>query len=402
MTTRSRSWRRLHPAVRVVIVLVVLVIVVNVALSLLDSSTRGADDTAPRSSSLSTGRDGLAAYAELLRRNGHDTEARRGRMTQAALVTADTLVVLDPVGFDHDEERTARRFVARGGHLLAGGAGATGLLAAVLADPPAWSAAGVRNAAPVGGAREIVGLRSVRTAGEGSWSEPGGTTPIMGDDSRVLATAANVGRGRVVALADPSPLQNRLLASADNAGFGLAAAGDGRAVVFAEGAHGYGEASGLGAIPGRWQAALVGLTLAALLGLVAAGRRLGPPEEADRPLPPPRREYVDAVAVSLARTNQPAQALGPLQAAARARLAQRAGLPPAASEEQLRASAARLGWSAAEVDALFAPARTPGDVVAAGSALAHANGGDGGFADRAVEPELATAPKGANEGGTRT
>ena len=64
MITRTRSWRRLHPAVRVVIVLAVLVIVVNVALSLLDSSTRGADDTAPRSSSLSTGRDGLAAYAE--------------------------------------------------------------------------------------------------------------------------------------------------------------------------------------------------------------------------------------------------------------------------------------------------------------------------------------------------
>jgi hypothetical protein len=145
--------------------------------------------------------------------------------------------------------------------------------------------------------------------------------------------------------------------------------------VFAEGAHGFGEASGLGAIPGRWQAALVGLTLAALLGLIAAGRRLGPPEEADRPLPPPRREYVDAVAVSLARTNQPAQALGPLQAAARARLVQRAGLPPTASEEQLRAAAARLGWSATEVGALFAPARTPADVVAAGSALAHANEG---------------------------
>jgi len=50
VTTHTRSWRRLHPAVRVVIVLVALVIVVNVALSLVGSSTRGADDTAPRSS----------------------------------------------------------------------------------------------------------------------------------------------------------------------------------------------------------------------------------------------------------------------------------------------------------------------------------------------------------------
>ena len=78
MSTRTGSWRRLHPAVRVVIVIVALAVVVNIALSLLDSSTRGADDTAPRSSSLSTGREGLAAYAELLRRNDHATEAQRG------------------------------------------------------------------------------------------------------------------------------------------------------------------------------------------------------------------------------------------------------------------------------------------------------------------------------------
>ncbi len=398
MSPRTRPWRRLHPAVRVVIVLVTLAVVVNIALSLLDSSTRGADETAPRSSSLSTGRDGLAAYGELLRRNGHDTEARRGPVTGSAPSAADTLVVLDPVGFDHDEERAARRFVARGGRLLAGGAGATSLLAAVLTEPPAWSAAGVRNASPTGGAAEVAGLRSVRTAGEESWSEPGSSTPVLGDGSRVLATVATVGRGRVVALADPSPLQNRLLGSADNAGFGLAAAGDGRTVVFAEGAHGYGAASGLGAIPGRWQAALVGLTLAALLGVVAAGRRLGPPEEAGRPLPPPRRQYVDAVAASLARTNRPTQALGSLQAAARARLGRRSGLPPDASEAQLRSAAARLGWSLSEIDALFAPVRTPDDVVAAGRTLAHANGG-GGTADRAAEPEPATA---AEKEGTGT
>ena len=300
-------------------------------------------------------------------------------MTDAALSPADTLVVLDPVGFDRDEERAVRRFVERGGRLVAGGAGATALLLeALLADPPAWSSAGIRNAEPVGGAPEVTGLDSVRTAGEGSWSEPGATTPILGDGSRLLATVATLGRGRVVALADPSPLQNRLLATADNAGFGLAAAGDGRDRRVRRGARtATARRAGSGAIPGRWQAALFGLTLAALLGVVAAGRRLGPPEDAARPLPPARREYVDAVAVSLARTNRPAEALEPLQAAARARLARRAGLPPTASEPQLRAAAARLGWSAHETDALFAPPRTAVDVVAAGSALARANEGEG-------------------------
>jgi hypothetical protein len=375
VNANTRRERRLHPALRGAIVLVVLVVAVNIALSLLDSSTRGADETAPRSSSLSTGRNGLAAYAELLRRNDRGTESLRGDLTDEALDPNGTLVVLDPVGLDRDQDQVIRRFVARGGRLLAGGSGATGLLAALFEEAPTWSIDGVRKAEPVGRAPEVQGLRSVRSAGDGSWERPGDTTAILAGGSRVLATVADVGRGRVVALADPSPLQNRLLSRADNAGFGLAAAGDDGPVQFAEGLHGYGQESGLGAIPGRWQAALVGLTLAALLGVVAAGRRLGPPEDPDRTLPPPRREYVEAIAGSLARTGRPAEALSPLQAAARERVARQAGLPPSASEPELRAAAGRLGWSPVDVDALFAPPRTDADVVATGNALARANEG---------------------------
>jgi hypothetical protein len=371
----SRSGRRLHPALRVVIVLVALVVIVNLALSLLDSSTRGADETAPRSSSLSTGRTGLAAYAELLRRNDRATEALRDDLADASLDPRSTLVVLDPVDLDRDDERVIRRFLAGGGRLLAGGGRVTGLLSALLDDPPTWSAVGISRAEAVSGAPEVEGLRSVRSAGDGSWSDAGGTTPVLAAGSGALATVADVGRGRVVALADASALQNRLLASADNAGFGLAAAGDERPVVFAERLHGYGRDTGLAAIPGRWQAALVGLALAALLGVVAAGRRLGPPEDADRALPPPRREYVDALAGSLARTRRPVAALAPLQAAARARLARRAGLEPTASEPELRAAASRFGWSPRDVDALFAPPRTDADVVAAGDALVRTHEG---------------------------
>jgi hypothetical protein len=375
VSTRARRQRRVHPAVRVVLVLVVLIVILNIALSLIDSSTRGADETAPRSSSLSTGRDGLAAYAELLRRNAHGTEALRGDLTDVALDPDGTLVVLDPVAVDRHEREVIRGFVAGGGTLVAGGSGVTGLLAVLVDEPPTLSPRGVPRAEAVGGASEVDGVRSVRSAGEGSWSAAGLTTPILAQGSRALATVADVGRGRLVALADPSPLQNRLLASADNAGFGLAAVGAGGTVQFAEGLHGYGRERGLGAIPGRWQAALIGLTLAALLGVVAAGRRLGPPEDAGRSLPPPRRDYVDAIAGSLARTRRPVEALAPLQAAARERVARQAGLPPAASEPELRAAAARLGWSPADIDALFSPPRTETDIVAAGNALARASEG---------------------------
>ncbi|MGQ0802310.1 MAG: DUF4350 domain-containing protein [Actinomycetota bacterium] len=373
----ARGWRGLHPAARVTIVIVLAVVAVNVGLQLLDSTTRGADETAPRSSSFSTGSTGVAAWAELLRRNGHSTEAVRGSLDDESLAVDTTLVVLDPDSVSQEEEHVVRVFVEAGGRLVAGGGTSTGLLRALLDGPPEWSPDGVRRVSPDGGAPEVDGLDEVVTEGIGSWEETGETEAILGDGDLVVATVADVGDGRVVMLADPSSLQNRLLDRTDNAAFALQIVGDDTTVQFAEGQHGYGDATGLGAIPGRWKVALIGLALAALVGAVAAGRRLGPPEDEARALPPPRRAYVDAMAESLARTRQPVEALAPLQAATRARLARRAGLGPDASEDELRAAAVRFGWSPAEIDALFEPTTDDDAVVAAGRALARVTGGDG-------------------------
>jgi hypothetical protein len=177
--------------------------------------------------------------------------------------------------------------------------------------------------------------------------------------------------------ADTSPLQNRLLGQADDAAFAVALAGgpgEG-SVAFAEGPHGYGETTGLGAIPSRWKVALVMGALAALLTIIAAGRRLGPPEDADRDLPPARREYADALGAALARTRQPAAALSGLQRSARDRIARRAGLPPDAGDDAVRLAARRAGWSETEIDALFTPAVDRQTVMAAGRALAQATTG---------------------------
>jgi hypothetical protein len=105
-----------------------------------------------------------------------------------------------------------------------------------------------------------------------------------------------------VLLADASPLQNRLLDAADNAAFGLDVAG-GRPVVFLETVHGYGAAARVfSGLPAEVRWALLGLLLAGLVAVWSAGRRFGPPEDAERALPPPRTEYVDALAAALART----------------------------------------------------------------------------------------------------
>jgi hypothetical protein len=369
---RARGWRVLHPAARAAIVVVAAVIAVNVALQLLDSTTRGADETAPRSSSLSTGGTGVAAWAELLEHNGHRVDAVRGSLGGGDLDPAATLVVLDPDDVSDDEARAVRAFVEQGGRLVTGGGDTAGLLHAVLDDPPAWVPEGARRARPEGPAPEVDGLGEVVTAGDGSWSEVGGTRAVLGKGMRALATVADVASGRLVMLADSSPLQNRLLDRAGNAALALQVVGDGgRPVAFAEGQHGYGDVTGLGAIPGPWKAALIGLAVAAFVGAVAAGRRLGPPEDESRPLPPPRRAYVDALAETLGRTRRPGEALAPLQVSTRARLARRVGVGPDASEADLRVAAARLAWPADEIDALFAADELSDDeILAAGRALA--------------------------------
>ena len=101
------------------------------------------------------------------------------------------------------------------------------------------------------------------------------------------------------------------------------------------------------------------------------GRRLGPPDEVERAQAPPRRAYVEAMAAALARTRQPDVVVADLQDRARRRLAERAGLPPDAPDDDLRRVAGDVGLPPDVVHALFRPARTEADVVAVGRAVAH-------------------------------
>jgi hypothetical protein len=75
-------------------------------------------------------------------------------------------------------------------------------------------------------------------------------------------------------------------------------------VAFLETVHGYGVARGFGGLPTRVKWALLGLAMAGLAAVWAAGRRLGPPEEPDTALPPARVEYVEALAAALARAKE--------------------------------------------------------------------------------------------------
>ena len=199
--------------------------------------------------------------------------------------------------------------------------------------------------------------------------------PVLGDDRAALLTVATIGKGRLLLLADPTPLQNRLLGVADNARLGLNLAGaSGRPVAFLEAYHGYGKASGLRAIPFRWKLFLAGLVLATLTYMVARGRRLGPPEAQERELAPPRRVYVESLAGTLGKARRPAEALAPLQRHVRDAVAQRTGLRRGADDATMREAGARLGLPEDEIDAMLTDATTEAQVMAAGRALARLEG----------------------------
>lgn len=337
------------------------------------------------SSSFSHRPDGASAWAELLSRFDRSVGRLRGDLDASPLDPAATLVVLDAPDLTGSETEALGEFVRRGGHLVTGGIGVDRWLEAIVDEPPELGDDGSRTASPAGDppAPEVDGVRTVRASGFGSWEWVGRLRPVLaGEAGRgpVIAVAGDVGSGRVVALADPSPVQNGFLARDDNAALALGLVGPAtRTVLFAEGAHGYGEGEGIGALPRRWRLALAGLGLAAAIWLYARSRRLGPPEDEVRALPPPRWAYVDAVAGTLARTRRPGEAAEPVRRHARELIARRAGLPADAGPDDLHRAALRLGVPPDEAAAALG---SPGPseestVLAAGRALARLTGGEG-------------------------
>ena len=356
---------------RLLIALAVLAVAYEVISVLVDSFTPGPGGAT--SSSYATSSDGLAAYAQLLQRSGHRVAQLRGAPAGAQLQPTETVIALDPNRLTSGDTGRLKAFVEGGGELVAGGASPTRWLGKLLRDPPSWQSIGSLNARPSSPSSELQGIRSVRSAGNGSFTSAGQSQPVLGADGASLMTTARLGRGRIDLLADASPLQNSYLDQADNAALGYRlAGGQGRPVAFLEGIHGYGTGTGLAGLPARWKWALVALLLAALAWVAARFRRLGAPQlPASAPVPP-RRAHVEALALSLERTRQPSAAAEPVVSHAREIVLRRAMLEPDADRDAIITAAQRLGLDEAEARAVAGEAGsgTDDDLLAAGRALA--------------------------------
>ncbi len=270
----------------------------------------------PASSSYSTGSQGVAAWASLLARTGRQVRQLRAPLSHAVLSPGQTVILLEPDALLHSDGARLMAFVRAGGRLLYGSSEPQSTLHSLLYSPPSWSTGGStrfygRLGAGTGagtGGGAIGGARpagEVRTAGEGRWvSWNGYRAPLLAPGGGALLLERATGKGTLALLGDVSPVQNRLLGTADNARLALDLAGPrGMEVVFVESVHGYGQSRGLAALPLGWKFALCGLLLAGVLWVVARGRRLGPAERLPAEPSPPRSAYADALAGLLRRTH---------------------------------------------------------------------------------------------------
>lgn len=355
---------------RVVLVFLSVVVAFNVIAAL--GNRIAPQPTGPPYSSYSTTRDGTAALAELLERDGREVQQLRGSLADASPDPGATVFVLGADRLSSGEARVLEEFLAAGGRLVAGGPDPHWLDNAV-SGVPDWSADGDETLRPLLPAPEVRAVGEASGSGFGSWESGADALPLLGGGSGPMLVARRVGKGRALLLADVSPLLNAGLDEDDNAVLALGLAGAGRQkVIFVEGVHGFGETRGLAALPTNWKWALAGLGLAGIAMMWALGRRFGPPEDDRRPLPPPRRRFVEAQALTLARTHRSAEAAAPVRQAARERIARRAALGPEAGEPQLRRAAQQLGLEPDETEAVLG--HNP-DVLAAGRALARLSGG---------------------------
>ena len=350
---------------RVALTFVAIIVALNVIAAV--GNRIAPEPTGPPYSSYSTTPEGTAALAELLERHGRSVEQLRGSLADATPDPEATVFVIGADRLSSEETAVLEEFLAAGGRLVAGGPSPY-WLEGVIGGMPEWTPDGSDSLRPLVPAPEVRSVGTVEAEGFGVWDRSSDALPLLGGEEGPMLVARRSGPGRALLLSDVSPIQNVGLRQADNAALALGLAGErGRKVIFVEGVHGFGETRGLAALPSDWKWALAGLGLAALTMMWAIGRRFGPPEDERRPLPPPRRAFVDAQALTLARTHKPQEAVAPVRNAARERLARRASLGPEAGEPQMRKAAEQLGLEPDETEAVLG--HNP-DVLAAGRALA--------------------------------
>lgn len=333
-------------------------------LQLVTASTGDVEgSSAPDGSSFSTGPGGHKALRLLLEANGFATETARIEYAEVPPDPTATVLVIGGSRLSSPDQRALSDFVAAGGRLLAVGIDVGEVIGE---EPTASRSADTTHTVLI----PYPGFGSITEYAVPSgivWDATGPVAPIGGADRDTSVGTIGAGAGEVWTVSDASILANEALDRLDNAALALALAGDpARTVVFTEYTHGYGPATGIASLPTRWQAALWLGAIAGVVWMFSRGRRLGPPERRVRRLAPPRVAYVDALAASLTRTDEPAAATEPVRRRIRSEL-QRRGAEDAGGIARV---ANQLNVTPAEIEEAMRPPEGDAEAIAAGRVLA--------------------------------
>jgi hypothetical protein len=321
-------------------------------------------DSSPRTtgSSFSTRADGAKAAYLVLKQLGHAVDRSYDPITAITREPGETILILaSPTeGPSRQDVRTVRNFVENGGVLLAYGLSAAPFVPGVkvrdddaeLDDKPREFPASVPSGLTV--EAPLVIARTIPAPELDS-----SFVPVFGSLREPAVVSARLGRGRIVWSLDDSPITNEGLPRASNVRLLANAAGTpgARRILWDEHYHGQRRSmwSYFAGTPLPWAGAQ--LLFAALVALIAVGRRRGPVRTrivAARTSP---LEFVDTMASLYERAGAERAAVEGARAQLRRRLAAASGAPRSASDNALaKAAGERLGIDGKRAAAAFASA----------------------------------------------
>ncbi len=342
-------------------------------------SLRGGEEgRTPARDSLDQGREGFAAWSELLRGAGGEVDELGTPPSGGGLDPADTVIALDIGNPTEADIEALREFVAGGGYLIAGGGTDPDAIAEITGLEPETGGSAPVSQTPLLPVAQTEGVGAVASAGGALYTDPGAGLPALGSSAGDLmlldGPGGPGGDGQVALLASSDPLTNANITLADNAQFAIGvglAGGEERAVVFLQSLERSGDSEqGLAALPDGWLPGFALLLLAALVLIGSRLRRLGPPDRDPSPAARPRADYIEAMARVLARRGDLGRASEPVRRAALDGIARRSGEPVGTDADMLAARARQAGVPEEEAVALAGPLEEPEAAIKAARALA--------------------------------
>jgi hypothetical protein len=201
------------------------VFAVLVLVSLLFVSSEGNRETVP--TTYSTDSNGAKAAFLLLQQSGY--RVKRWEQKPSEIKTAEnvTLILAEPSTFADKEDRAAiRRFIEKGGHLIAIGEAAAQMLPRhdvqlILNEEMVWEK--YPATAPSSEARAAP---EITMAPRLHWSSPASAFAVYGKYNRTVVVRYLYGKGKVTWWAAPTPLTNAGIREPGNLEFFIACLGD--------------------------------------------------------------------------------------------------------------------------------------------------------------------------------